>query len=203
MMDHSTRLPQRVPPASDEALWELFCQGDRAGYRALYSNYLNDLYTYGCYIVADQELVKDQIQELFIDLWKYKEGLHTVHNVRQYLLKALRNRINKVLRQNKNVAYDAESSHPGQPIVLPIEHTLIDQQTQQDNKRRLQRAMLTLSARQREVISLLFYEKRSYEEAASLMEINVRSAYTLAWKALAALRKELRSLAIGLLVFLA
>lgn len=54
-----------------------------------------------------------------------------------------------------------------------------------------QNACNTLSTRQTEVINLLFYEKFSYEAAVRIMDINLRSVYTLTWNALAILRKEL------------
>ena len=48
-----------------------------------------------------------------------------------------------------------------------------------------------IPARQREVIHLLFFEGQSYEEIADIMGIHVQSVYTLAWKALTALKKRL------------
>ncbi|MEX2565058.1 MAG: sigma factor-like helix-turn-helix DNA-binding protein, partial [Cyclobacteriaceae bacterium] len=41
-----------------------------------------------------------------------------------------------------------------------------------------------------EVIHLLYYENCSYEDISKIMGINVQSVYTLAWKAIANLKRR-------------
>lgn len=197
-----TSLPDRDFPVSDESQWEAFRQGDRDSYQKLYRKYLNDLYNYGCKIVPDQAIVADHIQDLFIDLWKYKDNLSGIKHVKHYLFRSLKNRIVKEVSQNRYTAYDMESEYNNALLVLPFEYQMIESQTQSETKERLRRALLALSKRQSEVINLLFYEKFSYEEVAGIMNINVRSVYTLAWKSLEVLRKELSCLLIAFLGYL-
>jgi RNA polymerase sigma factor (sigma-70 family) len=54
---------------------------------------------------------------------------------------------------------------------------------------KLSKAIEKLPARQKEVLHLLFDQGLSYEEVAGIMEINVRSVYTLPWKGISSLRK--------------
>jgi RNA polymerase sigma factor (sigma-70 family) len=194
-----TGLPNKDSAVTDEELWEEFRQGDRAAYQKLYSKYLSDLYYYGYKIVPDKAMVTDQIQDLFIDLWKYKDNLSRIKNIKHYLYRCLRNRIIKEKSQNRYVVYDMEREYGNDLMVLPLENNIIESQTNSDTKDKLQKAFLALSKRQREVINLLFYEKFSYEEVADIMSINLRSVYTLAWKSLSVLRKELACLIIALL----
>jgi len=58
--------------------------------------------------------------------------------------------------------------------------------------------------RQKQVIHLLFFEQIAYEEVSKLMGINLRSVYTLAWKAIANLKKHIVSVScvVGLSVLL-
>ncbi|WKN44185.1 RNA polymerase sigma factor [Tunicatimonas pelagia] len=190
-------------PSADEVLWDRFRKGDRAAYQTLYRRYLNDLYNYGYHIIPNEAVVTDQIQELFIILWKTKSDLPAAVNVKPYLFRALRNNISKEVGRHKYFVCDMEHKFKEVLTCSSFESSMIAQQTQLENKKRVQQAILILSERQREVINLLFYEQCSYEEVADIMEINIRSVYTLAWKALAALRKELSSLFIGLIgVFL-
>ncbi len=197
-----TSLPDKDFPVSDECLWEAFRQGDRDSYQKLYRKYLSDLYNYGCKIVPDQAIVADHIQDLFIDLWKYKGNLSGIKHVKHYLFRSLRNRIIKEVSRNGYTACDMESEHQNALMVMSFEHEMIESQTQSETKERLRRALLALSKRQREVINLLFYEKFSYEEVAGIMNINVRSVYTLAWKSLAVLRQELSCLMVAFLGYL-
>lgn len=192
-------LPREDFSINDEHLWEEFRQGDRDSYKKLYNKYLNDLYNYGYKILPDKSAVADHIQDLFIDLWKYKENLSRVKSIKYYLFRSLRNRIIKEINLNKYIVHDVESECDKTLLVLPFEDNLIAAQTQSESEKRLQKAFSALSTRQKEVINLLFYEKFSYEEVAGIMHINLRSVYTLAWKSLSVLRKELVSLIIAFL----
>ena len=192
-------LTEKDVSTTDEYLWEEVRQGNRDAYQQLYSRHLNELYKYGCTIIADKDAVADHIQDLFIDLWKYKENLANVRNLKHYLFRSLRNRIVKEASRNRYLICDMEHTFAHSQIELPIERTIIEEQTQMSVDRKIKRAFTALSSRQKEVINLLFYEKFSYEEAASIMGINLRSAYTLAWKALSVLRNELSCLIIALL----
>ena len=202
MSHHLTSLPSRDLPVSDESLWEAVRQGDRGSYQMLYSTYLNDLYNYGYKIIPNKAVVADHIQDLFIDLWKYKDNLSRIKNFKHYLFRSLRNRIIKEVSRNRYMVCDMESEYTNALVVLPFEHKIIESQTQSDTAKKLQKAFLALSKRQREVINLLFYEKFSYEEVAGIMGINLRSVYTLAWKSLAVLRKELSCLIVAFLGYL-
>ena len=181
----------------DTDLWESFRQGDREAYQKLYCKYLKALYNYGYKIIPNKAVVTDHIQDLFIDLWKYKGNLSCIKDVKYYLFRSLRNKIAKEMSRNQYTSYDMESEFGNTLMVLPLEATIIESQTQTETTKKLQKAFLALTKRQREVINLLFYEKFSYEEVAGIMSISLRSVYTLAWKALAVLRKELSCLIVA------
>jgi len=199
-MNHQpASLYQHDVSASDTDLWDRFRHGDREAYQILYSRYLNALYNYGYKIIPNKAVVTDQIQDLFIDLWKYKDNLSRIKDIKYYLFRSLRNKIAKEISRNRYTAYDMESEFGNTLMVLPLEAKIIESQTQKEASKKLQKAFLALTKRQREVINLLFYEKFSYEEVAGIMSISLRSVYTLAWKALAVLRKELGCLIVAFL----
>lgn len=197
----STHLSDHETSITDESLWKSFRQGDRDAYQKLYSRHLSDLYNYGNKILPNRSVVTDQIQELFIDLWKYKESVAEVQNIKSYLFRALRNRIVKEVSRNRYIVSDVEQEYANTQIVLPFENRIIELQTQSHKSKRLQTAFHALSKRQREVINLLFYEEFSYEEVANIMSINLRSVYTLAWKALSILRRELSGFILAVLIY--
>ncbi len=192
-------LSQHDESTLDADLWERFRQGDRVAFQLLYSRHLNALYNYGYKIIPNKAVVTDHIQDLFIDLWKYKDNLSRIKDVKYYLFRSLRNKIVKAMERNRYTAYDMESEFGNTLMVLPFEAKIIERQTQTENSKKLQKAFMALTKRQREVINLLFYEKFSYEEVAGIMSISLRSVYTLAWKALAVLRKELSCLIVAFL----
>ncbi len=89
-------------------------------------------------------------------------------------------------------------------VVGPYEEAITDSELAEHRKKSIAAKIGNLPDRQREVINLLFYENLGYEEIAEMMGINLRSVYTLAWKAISALRKNLIDLSvlIPLLIFL-
>jgi RNA polymerase sigma factor (sigma-70 family) len=83
--------------------------------------------------------------------------------------------------------------------VESIEDERIGIQREQDLQVKLAGSLEKLPIRQKQVIQLLFFEQFSYEEVSKMMGINLRSVYTLAWKAISSLKRHLISL--GLIFF--
>ncbi|MEQ6119602.1 sigma-70 family RNA polymerase sigma factor [Reichenbachiella sp. MALMAid0571] len=175
---------------TDSELWNHFKSGDLKSYELIYRNNVQDMFNYGMSIVHDEEQVKDCIQELFLEIWKSRRNLSATNNIRYYLLKALRWKINHYRAREekiKNLAsqFDFYEKH----ISFPFEDELIRAQDQIANKLKVELALSKLTSRQKEVITLIFHEGLSYEEVANIMSISVGSIYTLAWKAISQLKK--------------
>src|SRR5882672_10780272 len=90
-------MPQK--PDEEVLLWLQFKGGDREAFATLYQKHSIPLIAYGMKLCPDLDLLKDQIQELFVELWHSREGLSPTDSVKFYLLKALRY---KLIRQGKN-----------------------------------------------------------------------------------------------------
>ena len=59
-------------------------------------------------------------------------------------------------------------------------------------KKVISKAIEGLPLRQKEALFHIYYEKLSYEEAASVMDVHIKTVYNLAWRGIEKLRKELR-----------
>ena len=176
-------------------LWIDLRSGEKYALESIYRHFIQDLFNFGMSLHADETLVKDAIQDVFIDIWNYRSKLCTEANVRQYLFKALSNRIQKELGKNaKRSAVhwmtDRES------LSDSAEEILIQNQQQSETSIKMKVAMDNLPVRQKEVLQYLYFEKLSYEETSKLLDINIRSTYTLAWKAINALKKAILALVI-------
>jgi DNA-directed RNA polymerase specialized sigma24 family protein len=66
---------------------------------------------------------------------------------------------------------------------------LIDHEFEQQRYRQLDKAMLTLSRRQKEAIYLKFVSDLSYEELSKVMNLNYQSARNLVFRGLEKLRE--------------
>jgi RNA polymerase sigma factor (sigma-70 family) len=160
-----------------DSLWLVLKDGDRKGLEGLYRHFSRQLFQYGLSIHHDHDFVQDCIQEVFIDLWKYHKNLQKADNVKVYLFKSLSH---KIFRESKKEnKWKKVEINENQEACFFIESL----------QKKLAIALGNLPHRQKEVIQYLFFKNFSYEEVSRIMGINLRSVYTLAWKAISSLKK--------------
>lgn len=183
-------------------LWNQLRSGEKHGLEKLYLKYLQDLFRYGMAIKPNRSFIKDCIQELFIDLWKYRQKLSGTDNVKLYLFRALSNRIGKEV--SRDLRKFREEEYAGYETVFleeSAEEKLINSQRNEHIQLKLNEALENLPIRQREVIRLLFFEKLSYEDTSLILGISIDSSYTLAWKAISRMKKSILMVTILFIYF--
>ena len=183
----------RFTHLADEQVWLAFREGDKEAFSFIYTHYLEILFNYGMKVVNDRSLVKDSIQELFIDLWKSRQNLSGTNQIRYYLFKALRRKLVREATKQRLTTEKFLQDFKGELTVNSAENAYISAEISEERKIVLQKALGKISLRQQEVLNLLFFENYSYEQISQVMSINVKSVYTLAWKAFSALKKSLNS----------
>lgn len=183
--------------------WRLFKNGDEAAFIYIYKTYFEKLFQLGYQITNDKDLIKDCIQDLFIELREKRKRLSDTDSIRLYLFKAFRRKVirhqqRQMKLYNKNISLEAAF-----PICLSIEEKIINRQMNEHQLARLNKAIQSLTAQQREIIYHFYYENLSYKEIADLMGfIHIKSARNLLYKVLDKLRGVLISLlCLILLIF--
>lgn len=175
---------------SDQEVWDQFRGGNQLALEYLYSTYGKDLFNFGMKLYGGNAWVQDSMHELFVELWNHHGKLSAVTAVKTYLFKALKYKLQRQYGKERRWIYKVDyDTLPEMEVELPLESVMISAQLSREQKLKIAQAMKELPARQREVLHLLFDEGLSYEEVAEIMEINVRSAYTLAWKGISSLKK--------------
>jgi len=184
-----------IVPEELDSLWLMLRDGDRKGLEGLYRYFSRQLFKYGLSIDSDQDFVQDCIQEVFIDLWKYHKNLQKADNVKVYLYKSLSHKIYREhKKENKLKKVEITEGQEIYYFTESIECELIGIQRDENLQKKLEIALGNLPNRQKEVIHYLFFENFSYEEVSKIMGINLRSVYTLAWKAISSLKKYILSI---------
>jgi RNA polymerase sigma factor (sigma-70 family) len=174
----------------DEATWHSFKQGDKQAYAVLYQRYFDVLYRASLRITSDRELVKDCIHDLFVTIWKNRDNLSQPNSVKAYLLSAIQRKLKRQttrLRPHQNDIDKVKTP----PLSDCREDQLIDDQTELEQKYIVDRALDSLTKREREAIYLKFYGNLSYKEVAEVMAIRVDSIYNLISKSIETLHSEL------------
>jgi RNA polymerase sigma factor (sigma-70 family) len=176
---------------ADGILWNQLRDSNKCGLEKIYLKYSQELFLFGMAIKPNRSFVKDCMQELFIDLWKYRRGLTQTDNVKIYLLKSLSNRMRKGIMEDQKKFVDLElSGYEVDFVEESVEDRFIETQRNESLHKKLMRTLERLPVRQREVIQLLFFEKLSYEDISRILGISIDSSYTLVWKAINSMRKE-------------
>ena len=180
---------QKEQTQKDSELWNQFRMGCEKSLMIIFDKHIKMLYKYGYKIVPDEALVKDSIQELFIDLWRRHKTLGETASIKFYLLKCLRRKLYKMHPGNeKNLFIEDLDENQSLLIESSYETDLIKEQTSTEKRNQILTKLNLLSKRQREAIFLKYYEDLSYDEIGSLMSLSRQSAYNLIHRALSALK---------------
>lgn len=170
-------------------VWCQFKSGDQRALESLYRTYVKVLVNYGLKVAGDADLVKDCIQDLFIELWNSRQHLADTTDPRFYLFKALRNKLYRALSRQSFVS-EAEIQLSTDSLATGyIELEIAAKEQELYTRLNLQQLLDKLPLRQHEVIYLRFYHNFSYETIAALMNMNYQSVLNLVQRALKTLRK--------------
>ena len=175
----------------EKEYWSKIKLGDKTALEGLYTLLAHELMAYGLSIVPNRSLVKDCVQELFIEIWRYRKNGGEVKNVKMYVFRSLAYKVNKeISKEKKRHAKEQAEGFHSLYFRNDAEMGVINLQKEEMVNQRLVEALEKLPSRQKEVIRYVFFENLSNDQISKLMGISVQSVYTLTWKAICNLRKH-------------
>ncbi len=173
----------------DSQMWEAFRNDSRMAYKWIYLNYADLLYNYGLKIIPNDDLVKDSIQDLFIELWNRRKNLTNVNSIKAYLMVGFRRKI--IERKKKLQRFQSISEIEKFEINFSSKISFTELGIAEERREGLLKALNLLPERQKEAIFLRFYNKLTCKEIGEILEVNAQSVYNLIHRALKMLRNEL------------
>lgn len=188
-LDQSESL-QQFESKTDDEVWDAFDKGNELAFNFIYRIYVQGMFRYGAQITCDTGLIKDCVQNIFIQLRDKRGGLSKVSNIKGYLFKSLQREIIRKLGKGKDFDKNVlEQNEIFFPIAFSHESTLIQQEKEEEKRELVREALNQLTSRQRQAILLLYEEGMSYKEIADTMEFSdVKSARKIIYRALATLK---------------
>lgn len=181
------RSPLGGPDASPKENLHPF---DEKAYANIYKENASLLFSYGLKLIDDRSVVKDCIQDLFVDLWERRDKLGEIKTIKPYLFKCLRSKVFQLKTREKAIARsmtEIEASIEEDPS---IEKKLIEKQRFDEERKKLQKVLSMLGDKQREILHLKFYAKLSYDEIGQVMGLDRKAAYNLMAYSVKLLRKH-------------
>lgn len=186
---------------SSNILWINFKDGKSDSLSLLYKEYADELYSYGMKITGDDNLVKDCIQEVFIQLINKRKTLSITSTIHIYLFKSLRNKLFEELRTKNrkqniiNQLSEFEFGHESH-----AEQKIIEAEESDNIVNSIRVTIEKLSNHQKEIIYLKYTKGFSYDKIAELLQIDKASARTLLYRTLKILKEQLSNNILILIV---
>lgn len=183
-------------------LWIKFKDGDNDALSNLYVEFAHELYSYGLKIAKDEYLVKDCIQETFIQLIERRKMLSITASIHIYLFKSLRNRILEELRtKSKKQNIIGQLSERHYEYEQHAEQLIIDLEVKKNIRDTVSLSIAKLPSRQKEIVYLKYTQGFNYDEIAELLNIDKASARTLLYRSLKSIKDQLSN-SVLLLLFI-
>lgn len=191
-------IDKSLSSTSSDTLWKDFQAGSQKAYAVIYQQHFFYLLDYGRKITSNRELIRDAIQDLFLELWNNRSNLAIATNIRGYLSSALKYKLYRKLGKTTL----SEGSGTIDIIVSSQESKWIEEEICLERRVRIHQALLQLlTPRQREAIQLRFYQELTNEEIAATMHISREAVYNAVSKALKVLRGNIDKAALLLSLF--
>ncbi|MEA5402249.1 sigma-70 family RNA polymerase sigma factor [Arcicella sp. DC2W] len=156
-------------------LWQRFKKGDQQAFHLIYKLNHKVLVNYGSKITQDIELVRDTVQDLFVNLWLRKHNLADTDNIEPYLKTSLRHDLVRKITESRNgVPFDniSELAHQLEKYHFSYIH---ENEEREEMFVKLEKALLSLPSRVSQALKMRYFDKMGNQEIASKMSINYQS----------------------------
>jgi len=171
------------------AIWTRFKTGDPEAFAVLYNYHIDSLYNYGAKLCKDSGVVKDSLQDIFLELFQKHDKIKISHEyLRFYLLLALKRKLIKKLKADRKISHLLNKELDFY-TEYSIEFQIMEREKNAEIDRKVTNALQHLSSKQKEVIYLRFNESLGYNEIASILDINIESVRKQVHRALKTVRE--------------
>jgi len=188
---HHQVIHSKFESKSDKEIWRDFKNGDEDAFNYIYRTNTERLFNYGYQYTKNKELVKDCIQNLYIELRNNRKKLPEVNSISAYLYKAIYWQVKRKVENEKKFISDDGFNESMFGIELSSEEKIIDKEVGKEMREHIENILHHLTQKQRKALLLFYKENFTYSEVAEVMGLkSAKSARKLIYRALFAARKD-------------
>jgi len=180
----------------EKVLLEKLRNGDTSAFDDLFRSYYKYLVIIAYKYTKDQELSKDMVQEVFMDVWKRREVINIDLSIKYFLRRAVINKCLALKRKSERITVNTEMTEDYKGADNVTSDTIL----YNDLSQSISNLVDELPDRCKEVFRLSRFENLSHKEIAKKLDISVKTIENQMTKALKYLRMNLKEL--GLINFL-
>jgi RNA polymerase sigma-70 factor (ECF subfamily) len=154
-------------PQSDEALMKAIATGDQSAMRTLYARHNVRIYHFIARLVTDAGRAKDLVSEVFIDVWRQADRFEGRSQVSTWILSIARFKALSALHRRR----DTEIDEIDIELIEDSGNTPEEAVLNRDRRAQLRICLAQMSRDHREILDLVYYQEKSVEEVAEVIQI--------------------------------
>lgn len=164
--------------------------GDPAAFRTLVEQFTPGAWRVACILVPDRAQAEDALQEAWVDVWRGLSRFDTSRPFRPWFLTVVGNRCRMFARQRQRSTQALDAATADE---LPDPHDDFAAIDALQSGTALARALVALSAEERELLALRYQADLELAEIAALYGVPLSTVESRLYRLLAALRTRLSS----------
>lgn len=174
---------------TSKALYKIGKENDEKAFRKLFDQYYASLVHYSAYIIGSAPLAEEIVSEVFVLLWKSRQTLTNVKDIKRYLYTSTKNKTIDYIRRKKNLTFISVDKKNLREYV--VYENPEDQCIEKEIRDRLEEAVLKLPEKCRMIFRMVKEEQMKYDEVAELLDISPKTVENQMVKALKVVRAEI------------
>ena len=172
-------------------------EGDIQAFNEMFDRYGKRLYNFSIKYLKSAENAEEIVQEVFMKIWDHRKELAAQKSLESYLFTIAKNGILNTVRKSKS-----EQAYQNYAKINTGKNVLLDEELDfNEIEKAYHEAIGQLSPRRKEIFLLSRKQLLSNLEIAEKMDISVKTVENQMTSAIAEIRKNLRSLGFGGIVF--
>jgi RNA polymerase sigma-70 factor, Bacteroides expansion family 1 len=165
-------------PDVDLLLWNKVKSGDDASYEILFRRYYPGLCLFAQRYTNDMFTAREVVQDLFIDLWEFRNDLSVTRSFKSYLFTAVK--FNSIRRMQN----DKKLWTPMDILPEPENAQFADMLELAELEAKIMDAIESLPEQCRKIFKMSRFEQLKYAEIASQLQLSVKTIEAQMSKAL-------------------
>ncbi len=177
----------------DAQLFAGIALSDYSAFTKLYDKYIKSLTQYGLKFTDDLDTVRDCLHDIFVSIWTRRKVLKIESSLKSYLIKSVRSSVIQKVNRNKKVQTITGENDDDYEFNLSIspEQIFLNNENNRQAYEHVQKLILNLTPKQKEVIYLRYYHDLSFNEIAGHLDLSVKACYKLMNRAMGDLRQNI------------
>jgi RNA polymerase sigma-70 factor (ECF subfamily) len=172
----------------DKLITKKLKEGDVTSFDAIFNKYHRKVYYFAYSYLKNKEEAEDVVQEVFLNLWKFRAQINEYYVFSKYLFKITYNETCKKFRKQASDKKQLDVVLRG----VHIEDSSTDLEIEYNNLLDTANLLIAnLPYRQKEILSLSIDEQLENEQIANKLHISKKSVANYLTKAKSSLRKSL------------